>query len=184
MLFSTQFNEARTRECHRLRRQGQTARLRSFSLPSARETIVSTVDLGILDILPRNSHSASLVLQVDQTERRWEVRLPDGISAASKRVAARVFQFSETFPVRRMRFSAHRVTMPDTRHVDAGAFATSSPGSKKFCCERFSGPQCQPAETSTPSAGLPLRPARWKAFDARKPVEPAAGEVADAPVRP
>jgi hypothetical protein len=29
---------------------------------------------------------ASVVLQVDESERRWNVRLPDGISAASKRV--------------------------------------------------------------------------------------------------
>ena len=30
--------------------------------------------------------NASLVLQVDQSERRWDVNLPEGISAASKRV--------------------------------------------------------------------------------------------------
>ena len=30
---------------------------------------------------------ASIVLRVDQSERRWDVRLPNGISAASKRVA-------------------------------------------------------------------------------------------------
>lgn len=30
---------------------------------------------------------ASLVLQVDQNERRWNVRLPQGISANSNRVA-------------------------------------------------------------------------------------------------
>ena len=29
---------------------------------------------------------ASLVLQVDESERRWNVRLPHGISAGSKRV--------------------------------------------------------------------------------------------------
>lgn len=29
---------------------------------------------------------ASLVLRVDQSERSWPVRLPEGISAASKRV--------------------------------------------------------------------------------------------------
>ena len=33
------------------------------------------------------SGNASLVLQVDQSERRWNVHLPDGISAGSKRVA-------------------------------------------------------------------------------------------------
>ena len=31
--------------------------------------------------------NASLILQVDQSERRWDVNLPEGISAASKRVA-------------------------------------------------------------------------------------------------
>lgn len=31
--------------------------------------------------------NAGVVLQVDQSERRWKVRLPDGISAASNRVA-------------------------------------------------------------------------------------------------
>jgi hypothetical protein len=30
---------------------------------------------------------ASLILQVDQSERCWDVRLPEGISAASQRVA-------------------------------------------------------------------------------------------------
>jgi hypothetical protein len=30
---------------------------------------------------------ASVVLRVDNSERRWNVRLPNGISAASKRVA-------------------------------------------------------------------------------------------------
>ena len=30
---------------------------------------------------------ASILLRVDQSERRWDVRLPNGISAASKRVA-------------------------------------------------------------------------------------------------
>ena len=29
----------------------------------------------------------SILLRVDQSERRWDVRLPNGISAASKRVA-------------------------------------------------------------------------------------------------
>jgi hypothetical protein len=30
---------------------------------------------------------ASIILQVDDSERRWDVRLPDGISSRSKRVA-------------------------------------------------------------------------------------------------
>jgi len=33
---------------------------------------------------------ASMVLQVDQSERRWNVHLPHGISAGSKRVAIAV----------------------------------------------------------------------------------------------
>ena len=31
--------------------------------------------------------NASVVLQVDQSERRWNVHLPDGLTAGSKRVA-------------------------------------------------------------------------------------------------
>jgi hypothetical protein len=31
--------------------------------------------------------NASIVLKVDENERRWDVHLPDGISARSKRVA-------------------------------------------------------------------------------------------------
>ena len=34
--------------------------------------------------------NASVVLQVDQSERRWNVHLPNGISAESKRVAIAV----------------------------------------------------------------------------------------------
>ena len=30
---------------------------------------------------------ASILLRVDQSENRWDVRLPNGISSASKRVA-------------------------------------------------------------------------------------------------
>jgi hypothetical protein len=37
------------------------------------------------DLPPGN---AILVLQVDESERRWEVRLPNGISSTSNRVAA------------------------------------------------------------------------------------------------
>jgi hypothetical protein len=33
---------------------------------------------------------ASLILQVDQNERRWDVHLPQGISITSKRVAIAV----------------------------------------------------------------------------------------------
>jgi hypothetical protein len=34
--------------------------------------------------------NASIVMQVDGTERRWDVRLPNGISLVSKRVAISV----------------------------------------------------------------------------------------------
>jgi hypothetical protein len=33
--------------------------------------------------------NAGVILQVDQSERRWDVRLPDGISAACQRVSVR-----------------------------------------------------------------------------------------------
>ena len=35
---------------------------------------------------------ATIVLQVDESERRWQVRLPDGISKASPRVALALCQ--------------------------------------------------------------------------------------------
>ena len=35
---------------------------------------------------------ASILLKVDESESRWDVRLPDGISAGSKRVAIAVTQ--------------------------------------------------------------------------------------------
>ena len=53
---------------------------------------VPVVQLGpdflLLDA-PRDlpAGDASVVMQVDQQERRWNVRLPDGSSAASRRVA-------------------------------------------------------------------------------------------------
>ena len=34
--------------------------------------------------------NASLILQVDQSERRWNVHLPEGIAAVSRRVAITV----------------------------------------------------------------------------------------------
>jgi len=36
--------------------------------------------------IERPPGSASIILRVDQREERWNVRLPDGISAGSKRV--------------------------------------------------------------------------------------------------
>lgn len=43
-----------------------------------------------LYIAPADDHppcEATIVFQVDQSERRWQVMLPDGISNASNRVA-------------------------------------------------------------------------------------------------
>src|SRR6266567_7073708 len=52
---------------------------------------------------------ASLILQVDQTERCWSVRLPEGISTASKRVAIAKGGTSrnESVPVARRFWSNH-----------------------------------------------------------------------------
>ena len=53
---------------------------------------ISVTHMGpdFLLIEPSHDHppgEATLVLQVDESERRWQVNLPDGISKASKRVA-------------------------------------------------------------------------------------------------
>ena len=52
---------------------------------------ISVTHMGpdFLLIEPAAGHpagDATLVLQVDQSERRWAVRLPEGISAESRRV--------------------------------------------------------------------------------------------------
>ena len=52
---------------------------------------ISVTHMGpdFLLIEPSDDHppgEATLVLQVDDSERRWNVRLPNGISAASKRI--------------------------------------------------------------------------------------------------
>ena len=39
---------------------------------------------------------AIIVLQVDQSERRWNLRLPNGISAGSKRIT--IHKFHPTMP--------------------------------------------------------------------------------------
>jgi hypothetical protein len=56
------------------------------------ELTVPVVQLGpdflLLDApLDLPAGDASVVMQVDQQERRWDVRLPDGSSASSRRVA-------------------------------------------------------------------------------------------------
>jgi hypothetical protein len=53
---------------------------------------ISVTHMGpdFLLIEPSDDHppgEATLVLQVDDSERRWHVKLPDGISKGSKRVA-------------------------------------------------------------------------------------------------
>jgi hypothetical protein len=59
--------------------------------------IVNGDSIGITQMGPdflfiESSHDhalgdATIVLQVDQSERRWNVRLPEGISAGSRRVS-------------------------------------------------------------------------------------------------
>ena len=56
------------------------------------ELTVTVVQLGpdflLLDApLDLPAGDASVVMQVDQQERRWDVRLPDGSSTSSRRVA-------------------------------------------------------------------------------------------------
>jgi len=56
------------------------------------ELIVPVVQLGpdflLVDAaLDLPAGDASVVMEVDQKERRWDVHLPDGSSAASRRVA-------------------------------------------------------------------------------------------------
>ena len=56
---------------------------------------ISVTHMGpdFLLIEPSHDHpqgEATLILQVDDSERRWNVHLPNGISAASKRVAIAV----------------------------------------------------------------------------------------------
>jgi hypothetical protein len=55
-------------------------------------TIIEIYQMGpdFLFIGPADNHppcEATIVFQVDQNERRWQVMLPDGISKASDRVA-------------------------------------------------------------------------------------------------
>jgi hypothetical protein len=55
-------------------------------------TVISITQMGpdFLFVECATDHppgEGTIVLQVDQTERRWNVHLPDGISAGSKRVS-------------------------------------------------------------------------------------------------
>ena len=43
--------------------------------------------LLVTDAIDHPAANASIVMKVDESERRWEVRLPNGISLGSKRVA-------------------------------------------------------------------------------------------------
>jgi len=62
--------------------------------------IINGVSLGITQMGPdflflesaadHSPGNATIVLEVDDSERRWDVRLPDGISAGSNRVAIAV----------------------------------------------------------------------------------------------
>ena len=48
------------------------------------------------EIIPLPPSNAIVVFQVDQEEERWEVRLPNGISADSKKVAIAPRAFCES----------------------------------------------------------------------------------------
>jgi hypothetical protein len=67
-----------------------SARVNMLLIVNGASISVTHMGPDFLFIEPAVTHppgDATLVLQVDQSERRWAVHLPDGISAASKRVA-------------------------------------------------------------------------------------------------
>lgn len=56
---------------------------------------ITHMGADFLFIEPAHAHppcEAMIVLQVDDSERRWNVRLPDGIAAGSRRVALALSQ--------------------------------------------------------------------------------------------
>jgi hypothetical protein len=68
---------------------GHSADVRIHLLLSGRSLPVAQLgpDFLLLDLPAEHPPAdASIVLRVDQSEKRWDVRLPDGISAATKRV--------------------------------------------------------------------------------------------------
>jgi hypothetical protein len=43
--------------------------------------------LLVVEAIDHPPTNASIIMQVDESERRWDVRLPNGMSSGSKRVA-------------------------------------------------------------------------------------------------
>ena len=69
---------------------GHSAEVRISLLLRGHSIPVAQLGPGFLLLDAPTDHPpgpASIVLRVDQSERRWDIRLPNGISAASKRVA-------------------------------------------------------------------------------------------------
>ena len=69
---------------------GHSARVKITLLLNGAEMNVVQLGPDFLFLDAPQNHppaNASLVLQVDESRRQWEVHLPDGISAESRRVA-------------------------------------------------------------------------------------------------
>jgi hypothetical protein len=69
---------------------GHSAQVKMRLLVNGSSIPVAQMGLDFLLVDAPINHppgNASLVLQVDQSERRWDVHLPEGISATSKRIA-------------------------------------------------------------------------------------------------
>jgi hypothetical protein len=67
-----------------------SAQVRMHLLVDGRSISITHMGPDFLFIESASDHppgEATIVLQVDQNERRWNVHLPDGISAQSRRVA-------------------------------------------------------------------------------------------------
>jgi len=72
---------------------GHTAQVKMRLLVNGSSIAVAQMGPDFLLVEAPINHppgKASLVLQVDQSERRWNAHLPDGISTASRRVAIEV----------------------------------------------------------------------------------------------
>jgi hypothetical protein len=68
---------------------GHSAQVKMRLLVSGKSIAVAQMGPDFLLVDAPINHppgDASLILQVDQRERRWDVHLPEGLSAASRRV--------------------------------------------------------------------------------------------------
>jgi hypothetical protein len=67
-----------------------SARVGMFLIVNGSSLSITQMGPDFLFVEPRGDHppcDATIVLQVDEAERRWQVRLPNGIAKGSKRVA-------------------------------------------------------------------------------------------------